>query len=144
MPRSDLERFIDRYHSALEAFFLAGDAEPVKRLFSRRERATLANPFGAPARGWAEIEPTIDRAVANYRDAADLSFDHIAEDASDDLAYIFEIERVRARVGGSDELASVALRVTTVMRREEGEWRIDHRHADPISGSRPPESVIER
>ena len=143
MSSSDLTRFIDLYHLALDAFF-TGDAEPVKRLFSRRDQATLANPFGPPARGWAQIERAIDGAVSNYRDGRDLRFERLSEDASADLAYIFEIERVRARLAGSDDLASVALRTTTVLRLEAGAWRIDHRHADPITSPRPPESVLER
>lgn len=144
MSTSDLAQFIDRYHAALEAFFLKGDAEPVKRLYSRRDQATLANPFGPPVRGWAQIEPTIDLAVANYSDGQDLRFERLAEAASADLAYIFEIERMHARIAGTTGSAPIALRVTTLIRREEGGWRIDHRHADPITVSRPPESVIER
>ena len=59
-------------------------------------------------------------------------------------SHIVEIERGRAKFGGADEFASVSLRVTTIFRREAGEWRIVHRHADPITAPRPIESVLER
>ena len=37
-----------------------------------------------------------------------------------------------------------AVRVTTVFRREDGAWKVTHRHADPITGPRPAKSVIAR
>ena len=59
------------------------------------------------------------------------------------LACVVEVERFRARVGEADDLASVALRVTSVFRREQGAWRLAHRHADPITTPQAAESVIQ-
>jgi ketosteroid isomerase-like protein len=50
-----------------------------------------------------------------------------------ELAYTVEIERARTRVGGGAELVPVAIRVTSVFRREDGQWKVVHRHADPIT-----------
>ena len=72
-----------------------------------------------------------------------LAFERISGYATPALAYIVEIERYHGKVGTS-EAAPNALRVTTVFRREDGEWRIVHRHADPITGPRPPESILQR
>jgi ketosteroid isomerase-like protein len=35
----------------------------------------------------------------------------------------------------------MSLRVTTVYRREDGEWKIVHRHADSITGHRSVDSI---
>jgi ketosteroid isomerase-like protein len=37
----------------------------------------------------------------------------------------------------------VSLRVTSILRAEDGTWKIVHRHADPISTPQPAESVIQ-
>jgi ketosteroid isomerase-like protein len=132
---------LDEYHRAgLE--ITNGNPEVYKALYSRRDDVTLANPFGPPARGWSEVSATLDRAAQNYRDGEATGLENIATVIGSDLAYTVEIERYRARVGGAAELAPVAVRVTTVFRSEDGVWKVTHRHADPITSPRPPESVI--
>ena len=51
-------------------------------------------------------------------------------------------EHYEARVGGRDEVTRVSLRVTTILRPEGDTWRIVHRHADPITSSRSPDTVL--
>ena len=41
------------------------------------------------------------------------------------------VERYEGKMGGSSELTPVTLRVTTILRPEDGQWKIVHRHADP-------------
>lgn len=55
MSTSDLGQFTEQYHRAIGAF-AGGDPEPVKKLFSRRDDVTLANPLGPPVRGWSQVE----------------------------------------------------------------------------------------
>ncbi len=47
-------------------------------------------------------------------------------------------------MGGSDEMARISLRVTTIFRREEGIWNVARRHADPITTPRDVTSIVER
>jgi ketosteroid isomerase-like protein len=141
MAGADFERFVERYHEALDAFF-RGDPEPAKRLYSHREDATLANPFGSVAKGWTRVVGAMERAASNYRDGRATGFETLASYVTDELGYTVEVERFDAKIGGSDQVVSVSLRVTSVLRPEDGEWRIVHRHADPITTVRPPESLL--
>jgi ketosteroid isomerase-like protein len=139
---TELGEFLEQYHRALDAFF-DGDPAPAKQLYSRGEDATLANPFGPVATGWQQVEPTMDRAASNYRDGRATGFETIASCITPELAYVVEIERFEARIGGNEDLAKGALRVTSVLCPEDGKWKVVHRHADPITASRPPDSVIQ-
>ncbi len=143
MLTPDVEDAVERYHRAVEAF-VNGDARPEKQLFSHRDDVTLANPLGPPSSGWNEVEQALDRAVAFLREAEAVRFERVTDQATDDLAFIHEIERVRLRFAGSADFAPVSLRVTTVFRREADGWRVLHRHADPVTGPRNIESVVER
>ena len=138
---SELNAVIDESHRALDAFF-KGDPNPMKPLLSRQDDVSLANPFGAPRVGWTEVETAMERAAANYRDGGVLEFEEVSRYVTPELAYLVEIEHYEAKVGGSDEVTPVALRCTTVFRREDGTWRIVHRHADPITSPRSAESVV--
>lgn len=66
----------------------------------------------------------------------------MAAHVADGLACLAEVERFRAKVGGSDSPVSIGLRVTSVYRRKDGIWRLVHRHADPITTPQAAESVI--
>src|ERR1051326_7710676 len=106
-----------------------GNPEVYKELYSRADEATLANPFGPPARGWSEISATLDRAATKYRDGDVVGFENVSTVVTPDLAYTVEVESYRARVGGASDMSLVAIRVTTVFRRENGSWKVVHRHA---------------
>jgi ketosteroid isomerase-like protein len=85
----------------------------------------------------------MERAASNYRDGEIVGFENVAKYVTPELAYIVEVERYKAKVGGGEELAPIALRVTSIFRREDGGWKIVHRHADPITTAQPAESVIQ-
>jgi ketosteroid isomerase-like protein len=143
MAASTFNEAIEEHHRALDAF-MTRDTEPFKALFTRRDDATLANPFGGIARGWREIPTRLDAAAANYAEGEILGIETISTAATDDLGYTVEIERLRAKVGESGTFDSVALRTTSVLRREGNEWRLVHRHADPLFELQAPESIVRR
>jgi ketosteroid isomerase-like protein len=138
---TEFDELIEEYHQALDAF-ARGDVEPAKRLYSQREDISLGNPFGPFAIGWPEVVAAMTRAAANYRDGEAVGFDRIAKQVTPSLAYLVEVERLSSKIGGRAERMPVDLRVTSVFRREAGRWRLIHRHADPITSSKPAESVI--
>jgi ketosteroid isomerase-like protein len=97
----------------------------------------------AGAQRWSNVSATLDRAAENYPDGEVVGFENVSTVVTPDLAYTVEVESYRARVGRAEEIAPVAVRVTTIFRREDGDWKVAHRHADPITPPRPPESVIQ-
>jgi ketosteroid isomerase-like protein len=137
----DLDLALEQCHLALGEF-VKGDPEPLKDLYSHRDDATLANPFYPAPRGWAGVAKAMEGAASRYRDGAVTGFERVVAHETPELACIVEVERYEVKLGGSDDLTPVALRVTTVLRPEDGAWKIVHRHADPITSERPTESVI--
>ena len=138
----DVDQLIEHYQLALDEF-IKGNPEPVQKLFSHRDDVTLANPLGPPARGWEQVAATIERASSFMRDGEDLHCETVAKYVTPELAYTVWIERVKAKVGGREDLTQTALRVTMIFRPEEGVWKVLHRHADPITTAQLAESVIQ-
>jgi ketosteroid isomerase-like protein len=128
----DLDEAVEQSHQAWSAF-VSGDSEPVRALFSRSDDVSLANPWGPPWRGWAQVSQALDAAAARYRDGELLALDEVARYVTADLACFLETERFVARIGDRVEASPFALRVTTVYRREDLTWKIVHRHADAIT-----------
>src|SRR5215213_6014722 len=138
----DVDRLIERFNLA-QGELVRGNAEPANRLFSLREDVTLANPYGPPAHGWDEVAAAGEHAAAQFRDGEIVGFETIEKYVTDELAYIVRVERARAKVAGSEDITPITLRVTMIFRPEEGEWKIVHRHADPITTPPPAESLIQ-
>jgi uncharacterized protein (TIGR02246 family) len=135
------DQAIEASHRALGAI-AKGDPSEFFELYSDSGDATLANPFGPPARGRAQIEEAVRRAASNYRDGRAVKFESFARLVTPELGYTLEIERFEAKVTGGEEVTPVGLRVTSIFRLEDGAWKLLHRHADPVTKARPPESVV--
>ena len=139
----DVDRLIERYHLAGDEF-LKGNPEALKELWSRADDVTLANPYGAVAHGAARADEATDRAASQFRDGELVGAEIVEKLVTPELAYVVEIEWAKAKIGGSEDIAPFALRVTMIFRPEEyGEWKVVHRHADPITSAQPAESVIQ-
>jgi hypothetical protein len=86
----DFEQAIEASHRALE-LIARGDPSGFFDLYTDRDDATLANPFGPPVRRRAQVEEAGNRAAANYRDGRALNFESFAKFVTDELAYVLEI-----------------------------------------------------
>ena len=115
-----------------------GDAEPRMRIWSRNDPVTLFGAFGPCNSGWDEVSRTFGWVASRFSSVTEFAFDLVAAGISGDLAYTVGYERsLRAVDGGPVEPST--LRVTHVYRREDGEWKIAHRHADFLpAGQGPP------
>jgi ketosteroid isomerase-like protein len=110
-----------------------------------RGATTLHSPTPRSAgAGWGQVEEHLEQAASTAREGEPLRYESISEYSTGDLGYNLELEWTRAKFGGAEEMTPVSLRATTIFRREEGEWKIVHRHADPITTTHPAESVIQQ
>jgi uncharacterized protein (TIGR02246 family) len=143
MATSDIDQTIEQYHQALDEI-IKGNAEPNAKIFSQRDDVSLANPLGPTVRGRKQVVETMERAASFLRDGQPTSFENTVKVVTPDLAFIVETERTNIKLGGRQDFAPVALRVTTIFRREDGVWKVVHRHADPIVSIQPLESIIQK
>ena len=106
-----------------------GDPAPRKALWSHGDPVSV---FGAArtVSGWTEVERLFDWLAGNFSDCESYRCEVLAAGASGDLAYLVGHEHTTASVAGAAP-APYELRVTLLFRRELGEWKEFHRHADP-------------
>jgi ketosteroid isomerase-like protein len=138
----DLDQVIEQFDLA-QGEVVRGNPEPALKLFSHQEYVSLNNPLSPPAHGWDEVAAATERAASQFRDGEIGDYETIEKQVTPEFAYVVRVERARAKVGGSEDIVPIALRVTMIFRPEEGEWKIVHRHADPITTAQPAESLIQ-
>jgi ketosteroid isomerase-like protein len=111
---------------------LNGDAAPRIAIWSHEDPVTV---FGAArtVRGWTETQQVFESLASQFSNGT-FEYEVVASGASGDLAYVAGIEHSTVSVRGAAPEA-FELRVTTIFRRENGEWKVVHRHADPMSDS---------
>jgi len=118
-----------------------GDVTPRMAMWSTSDPVTLFGAFGPCNSGWDEVSRTFRWVASRFSNCTAYSFDLVAAGVSGDLAYTVGYERSSLSADGGP-VEPNTLRVTHVYRRENGEWKIVHRHGDhpPIDQSPPAEA----
>lgn len=125
---ADFESFFDRRTKAAQAY-VNGDAAPLQTLLTPNETASFHSPGGDSVTG---PKPVADRYVEDAKRFAPGSRSQleILQKAAGDLAFWTGFQNASMCLAGKDEPVDMRIRVTEVFRREAGEWKMVHRHAD--------------
>ncbi len=127
----DVAALVERSAAANSAL-MRGDLKRYRALIGLSDDFTFMSPFGgAPSR---RADFTDERMEAIGRTFRNGTFEQalVQAYAADGLVVLVLLERQRVEVGGLPT-QDWPLRVTLVYRRERGEWRLAHRHADPLA-----------
>jgi ketosteroid isomerase-like protein len=127
---SDFSQFLARQTEAEKAL-VGGDVGPRLELWTRKDPVSLLGAWGPNKFGWDAVSATF-RWVAERlgRSASsDYRYDVEVAEAIGDMAYTVGFERFNS-IGEDGSVEPVTVRVTHVYRREDGEWKIVHRHGD--------------
>ncbi|WP_270888227.1 nuclear transport factor 2 family protein [Pedococcus sp. 5OH_020] len=130
---SDREEFLAWVRTTLYQAELAlhnGDPAPRRALWSRHEPVSVLGAW-RNAQGQRELDELFGALGHSFSDCISYRCEVLAYDVVGDLAYTAGLEHTSASVDGQPR--SYTLRATQVYRREGGEWRVAHRHADTIT-----------
>lgn len=122
-----LTEMLPRQRAAVLAL-CAGDPASWSAEWSRREPVTLFGGAVPVRTGRADVDRTLGWLASILDEVRDVEYEVIAAGASGDLAYMAGLEHKTVVVDGAEETRT--LRVTHVYRREDGAWRVVHRHGD--------------
>lgn len=122
--------FLARRQEATAAFF-NGDAVPWKAQATHTDEITMFGGFGGAEQGWAAVADRYTWAAARNAEGS-VQSDIIAYHVTPEMAYTVAIEHGEVRPTGEEEFAPKALRVTEIFRRDGADWKLIHRHADPL------------
>jgi len=134
---SELDNFLaktlPRLVEVLEAA-TNGDASPFVEMWSTRDPVTVLGAAGPGHSGWEGVTRAQRSVFSRFSNGTPVDFELVAADLIGDVAYTVGYERSSFSVEGGP-VGPLTLRVTHIYRRENGDWKLVHRHADPASGT---------
>ena len=141
---ASLRAFLPGFEAGINRF-INGDPALWKQNASRRDDVTILGAWGAYEKGWSEVSPRYDWAAARFKESgAKVKIEYLTSGVSGELAYTVAIERSEVRLIDQDKPVPMALRVTHLFRKEDGVWKLVHRHADPLIGKTAPATVLQK
>ncbi len=130
---ADSDDFLAWVRSALfeaELSLHNGDASRRRALWSRNDPVSVLGAW-RNAFGRQELDDLFTSLERQFSDCTSYKFELLAYDVVGEMAYTAGLEHTSASVDGQPR--SYTLRATQVYRREGGEWKVAHRHADSVS-----------
>lgn len=112
-----------------EVALLNGDSAPRRAIWSSHEPVSVLGAW-RNAVGQEEVGRLFTDLANRFSDCTAYSFELQAYDVVGDMAYTAGLERSSISITGQP--VSQVLRATQVYRREDGEWKVAHRHADTV------------
>jgi len=131
VSNAEVAELVERTQEAASAY-LRGDIHRYLELIKHTDDYTLMGPTGGePTHGFDSSDQNLE-ATARFFHGGEAHVEVAAAYASTDMVVLAMIERQHGEVGDFPE-QDWSLRVTWVFRREGSEWRLAHRHADPLT-----------
>jgi ketosteroid isomerase-like protein len=107
-----------------------GDAGPRRAIWSRNEPVSVLGAW-RNAYGQREVDELFTALEQSFSVCTSYACELQACDVVGDMAFTVGLEHTSASVDGDPR--SYTLRATQVYRREGGEWKVAHRHADTMT-----------
>jgi ketosteroid isomerase-like protein len=130
---SDRDDFLAWVKSELYEAELAlhnGDAASRRVIWSRKEPVSILGAM-RNTYGLQEVDDAFTALEQIFSDCTSYDFELRAYDVVGDMAYTAGLEHISTSMNG--EPRTFTLRATQIYRREDGQWKVAHRHADTVS-----------
>jgi uncharacterized protein (TIGR02246 family) len=122
----DVRAVSDQFYSALEAM-ANGDASSMSNIWSHEDDVTTMHPIGGREQGWDAVRGAWEGVASASTDGTVTRTDQVIRVIGDG-AYELCTESASMTLAG--EPVSLEGRATNVYRKENGEWKVVHHHAD--------------
>jgi len=134
---SDFDAFLTQRRVVAQAY-VTGDAGPLGDIAAVRSPTSFFPPGGGIHEGAAHVTAVNARGATNFAPGGETMLEILHSGSSGDLAYWTGLQHAKVSMVGKEELVEMHLRITEIFRREDGGWKMIHRHADPLAEAAPP------
>jgi len=147
MTDAELKASVDaataRLHAAM-AKVANGDVSEIKRLYSHSADATSFYGWGGYEKGEQAVSDRWDWAGRQFQGGT-VRHENITTVITPEMFYTTDLETFsNQHVAGVEDVTGWSNRVTHIFRREKGEWRLIHRHANRLEAQHEPSTRMAR
>lgn len=134
---------IARLHAAM-AKVANGDVSEIKALYSHSDDATSFYGWGGYEKGWQAVSQRWDWAGAQFKGGT-VRHENVSTVITPELFYVTDIETFEnQRVADTADITGWSNRVTHIFRKENGEWRLLHRHGNRLEKQYQPSTRLSK
>ena len=126
---TSFKEFMNRREEAAKAY-VNGDAEPLAEIATLNSPASFFSPKGDHTEGAAEVLAVYKKDAGAFDSGSETHFEILQMEAAGGLAFWAGFQKASMRMKGKEEAIPMNIRVTEIFRRENGDWKMIHRHAD--------------
>lgn len=113
--------------------YVNGNSAPVGQLVTQHDPASFFGPIGGHVEGAKSVWATHEHGADQTHAGGEKKLEILRMGASDGIAYWVGLQHASVHMGKNPKPTPMSLRVTEVFRREDGEWKLIHRHADMLA-----------
>jgi ketosteroid isomerase-like protein len=124
--------FMQKRVAAARAY-VNGDAAPLNEIVARSGAASFFPPNGGSEQGAKEVSARYDRDAKSFGQGGETDLEVLQSASAGDVAFWTGFQTAKVKMGGAREAVPMKLRITELFRRESGEWKMVHRHADAMA-----------
>ncbi|MGC4042989.1 MAG: nuclear transport factor 2 family protein [Armatimonas sp.] len=127
----DFDAYLKKRKEASDAF-IEGDFSPLDQVSTHSSPATIFGPKGDCVQGADEVNAVNAKGAESFAPGGENDFEIMHQHSEENLAYWVGIQHSVVHLKGKEKPVPMDLRVTEIFRKEKGQWKLVHRHADPL------------
>jgi NAD(P)H-dependent FMN reductase/ketosteroid isomerase-like protein len=129
---SNFDDFMKRRARAASAY-VSGDAAPLDAIAARSGQVSFFPPNGGCEQGAQPVLARYDKDAKAFGGGGETSLEVIQSGSDGDVAFWTGFQSAKVKMQGRSEPMTMKLRITELFRRIDGDWKLVHRHADPMA-----------
>ena len=127
--QEDVRAAVAGFYAALNEMFV-GNLAPMDAVWSHAADVTYMGPGGDYRVGWEHVRASWEE-QASMKLGGKVEPDEVRIQVGPELAVIHNLER-GVNVGAQGRTERVAIRATSIFRKERGSWKMIGHHTDPL------------
>lgn len=125
----DFKQFLETRGKAALGY-VNGDFEPLSEIVATNAPASFFGPMGDVTETAGDVAARYRKDAAAFDKGSTSELDMMHYGNSGDLGYWVGHQVAEVRMKGKPDPVAMKIRVTEIFRREQGGWKMIHRHAD--------------